>query len=166
MNGPPRGTQPRRFQAPLVVDPAVPDGYMKHHVALPESLARELAAAGVTHVEGRIAGTSFRRSLHPTPAGGLCLRFGVSWLRDAGLTPGTMVDVEIAADPDPDRVDVPDELAAVFEADPAAEHLWSGLTPGRQRTLVYGILRARRSETRARRAEALVTHLRHEFGVT
>ena len=34
--------------------------------------------------------------------------------------------------------------------------LWAAATPGRQRTLAYGVARAKRSETRARRAQALL----------
>lgn len=154
-----------RFEATVAVDPTIPDGYMKHYVVLPESLARAFAAAGVERVEGRIAGTAFRRSLQRRPDGAVWLRFGVSWLRDAGLDLGAPVDVEIAEDTDPDRVDVPDELAALLDADPAADHAWAALTPGRQRTLVYGIERAKRAETRRRRAAAVVAALRDESGV-
>jgi uncharacterized protein YdeI (YjbR/CyaY-like superfamily) len=63
-------------------------------------------------------------------------------------------------------VDVPDELAALLDTDPAAEHLWGELTAGRQRTLVHDIERAKRIETRRRRAAAVVAALRDEFGLS
>lgn len=155
----------RRFDAVVRIDATVADGYMKHYVALPDDLAATFAAAGVERVEGTIGGTRFRRRLQDRADGGLSLRFGVSWLRDAGLTPGDVVTVEVAEETDPDRVDVPDELAAVFDVDPAVEHVWGALTPGRQRTLVYGIERAKRPETRTRRAAALARQLRDEYGL-
>ncbi len=51
----------------------------------------------------------------------------------------------------------------MLDADPAAGHVWGELTAGRQRTLVYGIERAKRIETRQRRAAAVVATLRDEF---
>lgn len=62
-------------------------------------------------------------------------------------------------------MDVPDELSLLFDADPEVEHLWEDLTPGRQRSLVYGVERAKRPETRRRRAEAIVEDLLDEFGL-
>lgn len=65
-------------------------------------------------------------------------------MRDAGLSPGDVVIVQLDHDQDPDRMDVPEELAFLHDPDPVAEHLWEELTRGRQRSLVYGVERARR----------------------
>lgn len=154
-----------RFEATVAVDLSIPDGYMKHYVALPEDLGRAFLDAGVERVEGTVGGAPYRRSLHVRDDGRVCLRFGMTWLRNAGLEPGAPLVVEVAEDPDPDRVDMPDELATALSRDPAVEHAWDSLTPGRQRTLVYDIERARRPDTRARRATKVVDTLRDEFGL-
>ncbi|MEM0960990.1 MAG: YdeI/OmpD-associated family protein [Bacteroidota bacterium] len=68
--------------------------------------------------------------------------------------------VTVAEDPDPDRVDLPDELQAALDLDPVASAAWRALTPGRQRTLAYGVGRAKRPETRVRRALALLDQVK------
>ncbi len=151
------------FETTVATDVSIPDGYMKQYVAVPQAIAQHFP--GAKRLRGSIDGTTFSRAVIATDDGELRLRFGRDWLRDAGLSPGDVVTVELDADQDPDRVDVPSELAVLLEADPVAEHLWEELTPGRQRSLVYGVERAKRTETRRRRARSLVDELRTELGL-
>lgn len=154
-----------RFEAPISVDETIADGYMKHYVAVPTELAQRLSDAGHPRLRGSMDGTPFSREVLRTPNGEFRLRFGMGWLRDAGLAVGDVVTIVLDEDQDPDRVDVPEELAALLEADPIAEHLWEELTPGRKRSHVYGVERAKRPETRGRRARAVVEQLLAEFGL-
>ena len=146
------------YPAPVLVDDEVEAGYMKHYVPVPTAIADALG--GAAHVEGTLGGVPFRRTLQRTPDGGARLRFGAGWLRDAGIAPGAVVTVTLREDPAPDRVDVPPELQAALDQDPGAKAAWAALTPGKQRTLTYGISRGKREETRIRRAVALATALR------
>lgn len=131
---------------------------MKHYVPLADDVAESLA--GAPRLLGEIDGHAFRRTLQRRPNGEPCLRFGAGWLRDAGLTVGAVVPVVVAPDPDPDRVDLPEELTAALGLDPAAAAAWAALTPGRQRTMAYGVGRAKRPETRVRRALALLEEIK------
>ncbi|MEM8599822.1 MAG: YdeI/OmpD-associated family protein [Bacteroidota bacterium] len=148
------------FPAPVLRDPETEAGYMRHYVPIPVQVADELDALGVTHVEGTLdAGSgacSFRRALHRQPSGALRLKFGEGWLRDAGAVVGTIVHLELRKDPDPSRVDVPDELATVLAQDAAAFEAWSQLSPSRQKTYAYHVRRAKQSSTRVRRALSVV----------
>lgn len=138
---------------------------MKHFVAVPSVLARRFSDAGHSRLSGSIDGTPFSRAVFRTPDGETRLRFGMGWLRDAGLTVGDVVTVILDADQDPDRVDVPEELGALLETNPVAEHAWEELTAGRRRSLVYGVEQAKRPETRQRRARAVVDQVLAEFGL-
>lgn len=143
-----------RFFAPLCVDPQIPDGYMRNYLPLPEETVAALA--GASHVEGTLDGQAFRRSVHTRSDGQVCLRFGKGWLKDAGIEPGA---VTLAEDLEPDRVDLPEALQEVLAARPEAQAAWMDLSPGRQRTLVYGIQRAKQHATRIRRAQKLAEEL-------
>lgn len=156
-------TDPSSFEAVVAADESIPDGYMKHYVAVPPAIAERFP--GATRLRGSIDGTTFSRAVFAADDGELRLRFGRDWLSDAGLSPGDVVTVELDADQDPDRVDVPAELAGLLERDFVAEHLWEELTPGRKRSLVYGIERAKRAETRQRRAQSVIDDLRDEFAM-
>lgn len=146
------------FPAPILRDPAVADGYMKHYVPLPEPVAEALG--GSPRVAGTLGGVPFRRTVQRRAGGERCLRFGAGWLRDAGLDVGAVVPVRVGPDPEPDRVDVPAELDAALSLDPGARAAWRALPPGRRRTLAYGVARAKRPETRERRARALAESVR------
>ena len=147
------------FAAPVLFDPEVEDGYMKHFVPVPESVARALEAHGATRLIGSLDGRAFRRVLHRRPDGGRCLKFGNGWLKDAGLGDGDEVRVTLAPDPDPDAVDVPAELAEALDVDAEAALAWAALTPGKQRTMAYAVARAKRPQTRHRRARAVIEQL-------
>ena len=153
------------FAAQVTFDPDVADGYMKHYVPIPAEVAAAMENTAASRVNGRLDGHRFQRALHRRDDGSLCLKFGQSWLRDAGIEAGVDVDVVLSAVTDPNQVDIPDELAAALEGNPEAAHAWETLTPGRRRSLVYGIERARRPETKARRAQAVVDEVCQEFGL-
>ncbi|MEM7789247.1 MAG: YdeI/OmpD-associated family protein [Bacteroidota bacterium] len=148
------------FPAPVLVDPEAEPGYMKHYVPLPEAVADALD--GHDRVEGTLGGHAFRRTVQRRPDGARWLRFGAGWLRDAGLAVGEVVLVEVGPDLDPDRVDLPAELEAALALDPEAARAWDALPPGKRRTLAYGVGRAKRPETRERRALALAEAVRTE----
>lgn len=136
----------------------VEGGGWTHRVELPAAVADALPVADTTRVVGTIAGHRFRRQLHGRDRVPF-VAFGRTWLRRRDLVPGEPVEVTIEADPDPDGVDVPDELAAALDADPLVEHLWESLTPGRRRSLAHHVDRAVRDDTRARRVERIVADL-------
>ncbi|MEL6527458.1 MAG: YdeI/OmpD-associated family protein, partial [Chloroflexota bacterium] len=75
------------------------------------------------------------------------------------------VIVEIAPDPDPNRVDVPYELMAKLLEDPRLLEAWEQLAPSKRKMLGYHIERAKRSDTRERRAEGIMKDLRKDMGI-
>lgn len=56
-----------------------------------------------------------------------------------------------------EALEVPADLAAALDADPAARRHWDGFPPSARRMLLAWVLDAKRSETRLRRIEETVT---------
>ncbi|HEX7069464.1 MAG TPA: YdeI/OmpD-associated family protein [Rhodothermales bacterium] len=131
-----------------------------HYVPLPVDVADALSAAGATRVRGTLNGIPFRRAVQGRPDGERHLMFGRAFLRDAGAEQGDMVVVELWPDPDPNRVDLCEELRVALEHDPEAANRFHAMTPGRRRSMDYYVTSAKRPETRIKRALELAHELR------
>ena len=132
-------------------------GMGMHVVPLPAEV--DAALADVRAVVGTLNDVPFRRAVHGRKNGTPHLRFGKAVLRQAGLALGETAFVELEA-ADPDAVRVPAELAAALAQDDAARERWDTFTPGRQRSIAVQVDRARRAETRERRALDLARQIR------
>ncbi|MBC8081641.1 MAG: YdeI/OmpD-associated family protein, partial [Hymenobacter sp.] len=97
-------------------------------------------------------GHPLRRGLLPRADGSRYLLFGQLVCRRLGLRVGDTLRVTLAPDPNPDQVDLPEELAEGLEAWPEAAAGFARLTPGRQRGIAYRVDSAKRAETRLQRA--------------
>jgi hypothetical protein len=78
----------------------------------------------------------------------------------AGLQAGDEVDVELALDTAPRVVEVPPDLAAALDAEPAVRAAWEKLSYSHQRQHVLAIEQAKAAETRQRRVAKAVEMLR------
>lgn len=109
-------------------------------------------------VEGEIAD-------HPIEAGvaradviaDAFLYIGKNFLAAAGIEPGEAVEARLRT-ADPDRVEVPADVAAAIRA-VGRTAAWEALTAGRRRGLLHTVATARRAQTRARRIAALLAAL-------
>jgi hypothetical protein len=77
----------------------------------------------------------------------------------AGVAAGEEVEVDLAPDLLPRTVEVPDDLAALLAADPAARSTFDGLAPGQRKEWVRWVTEAKRPETRADRLAKTVEAL-------
>jgi hypothetical protein len=153
------------FRERLQVDRNAAAGYMKHFVAVPDAVLDELGLKGADRVRGSLNELAFSRVLQQRDDGTVYLRFGEGWLRDAEAHPGDRVTILLEPDPDPNHVEIPAELAEALEAHPAASDEWASFTPGKRRTLAYGVERAKRPETRVLRAEKVVDEILLALGM-
>lgn len=76
-----------------------------------------------------------------------------------GVQIGDRVQVRIELDTAPRVVNLPDDVAAMVEANPAAAATWEKLAPSHRREYARWIEEAKRPETRQRRAEETVRKL-------
>jgi len=78
--------------------------------------------------------------------------------------PGQLT-VEIGPDLSHYGMPMPTELKEAFHLYPNAEKLFKGLTPGRQRSIIYTVAKPRREETRIRKAIIIMDYLIDYQGV-
>jgi uncharacterized protein YdeI (YjbR/CyaY-like superfamily) len=72
---------------------------------------------------------------------------------------GDEFEVSIAPDPNPNHVDLPDELAEAFAAWPEAEAAFNNYSGAHRRAMARLVDEAKQPATRARRAVQLVERL-------
>ena len=115
--------------------------------------------AGRKAVRGTIAGTPFRGTVS---RGEGVLRMPVprELREEAGVRCGDTVEVVIELDTNPRPLELPDELRAVFDDDPAVAELYDQLPPSHRRAWATFVDEAKRPETRIRRARKAADGIR------
>jgi Bacteriocin-protection, YdeI or OmpD-Associated/Domain of unknown function (DUF1905) len=77
-----------------------------------------------------------------------------------GVEAGDEVDAVIALDEAARAIELPPELGAALEQDPAAKAAFEGLAPSRRKEIARGIAEAKAPETKERRLEKALDELR------
>lgn len=80
------------------------------------------------------------------------------------LTIGDSIKVLIEKDESPYGMEMPDEFAIMLDQDPEGNDYFHALTPGKQRTLIYIVLKVKNSDSRINKALAILHHLREAKG--
>jgi hypothetical protein len=128
-------------------------------IEVPEAVVTALGSGKRAKVLLTINGYTYRNSV--APMGGVYM-IGVSdeVRRAAGVAGGDVVDVDIELDSAPREVDVPADLAAALDADPAARRTFDGLSYSNKSWHTSQIAGAKTDETRQRRLAKSVEALR------
>ena len=126
---------------------------------VPDDFVASLDGGGRPKVAVTVNGFEFRSSI--ARMGG-SYWLGVSAERRAAgkLEGGETYDLDIELDTAPRVIEVPDDLRAALDADPAARDTWQRLSYSHQRQHVDAIASAKAPETRARRIAKAVEKLR------
>ena len=106
---------------------------------------------GQKAVRGTISGYAFRGTAS-RGEGALRVAIPRGFREMARLSRGDTVEVALELDAAPRPVNVPDELRAVFKADPEVAALYDKLPPSHRRAWASYVAEAKRPETRIRRA--------------
>lgn len=119
-------------------------------VVVPAGAAKSFGPGPIA-VRGTISGHAFRGT---ASRGEGVLRIPIPRdLREStGLGRGDAVEVALEVDTAPRPVRVPEELRAIFEADPEVAALYDELPPSHRRAWASYVADAKRPETRLRRA--------------
>jgi bifunctional DNA-binding transcriptional regulator/antitoxin component of YhaV-PrlF toxin-antitoxin module len=129
-------------------------------VVLPDEVAAALGGRGRIPVAGTVNGTAFRSSTMPMGDGRHCVGFRREIRDAAGIAIGDEVEIVLARDDAPRTVDVPADLAAALDADPAVRRAFDELSYTHRREYVEAVLDAKRPETRVRRIAQTVAAAR------
>lgn len=128
-------------------------------VLVPPLVVELLGGKSARRVTGTLNGHPVRLGLLPLPGGGRYLMVNKDLCHTIGLRLGQHVTLALAPDPEPDRVDVPPELAEALEAWPEAGAQFERLSGSMRRAVVQHIRTGKLAETRARRAVEITERL-------
>jgi hypothetical protein len=128
-------------------------------VVVPPLMVEALGGKAAKRVTGTLKGHSVRLGLLPLLGGGRYLMINKDLCRATGVQLGQYVTLTLAPDPEPDRMDLPDELAEALAAWPEAEASFNGYSASYRRAMAQHVGTAKQAETRARRAVELTERL-------
>ncbi len=121
-------------------------------VLLPAEVAAAMGGRARIPVTGSVNGVPFRGSTMPMGDGTHCVGFRKDTRAQAGhVKPGDTVTIEIERDDAPRTVDIPADLAAALDADPAVRAAFDAMSYTHRKEYVNAVLDAKRPETRTRR---------------
>jgi hypothetical protein len=120
---------------------------------------KEAFGSGRPPVLATVNGHTFRTTLF-TMGGRALLGLNREVREAAGVEGGQEVSVELERDEEPRTVEVPDDLAAALEPDPAVRETFARLSYTHRKEYVRWIEDAKRDETRARRIAKSIELLR------
>ncbi|TPG62361.1 YdeI/OmpD-associated family protein [Hymenobacter nivis] len=141
-----------------VLEPGGPSFMPTQVVVVPEAV-RAALGPGTKRVVCTIGGHTERLGLLPREGGGRYLLLRKDLCAQLGLQIGQEITLSLAPDPDPDRIDLPDELAEALAAWPEAEAAFQAHSGAHKRAMARHVATAKAADTRARRAVQLAERL-------
>jgi hypothetical protein len=129
-----------------------------HLVQVPPEVIETLGGKGRIPVTATFNGVPYRGSI-VRMAGAAVLGVQKAIMAEAGASVGDTLRVEVANDDVPREVELPDELAKALRGNRTARTVFEGLSYSHRREYAQHVAEAKRSETRARRAERTIEQL-------
>lgn len=126
---------------------------------VPEAIVTDLNAGKRPAVTVTLNGTYSYRSTIAPMGGSFWIPLAAEHREAAGLAAGDTVDVAVELDTAPRTIDVPDDLATAFAANPQAAAMWTSLSYSDQRFHALQLEGAKTDETRQRRLAKIIETL-------
>jgi hypothetical protein len=128
-------------------------------VSIPFNVEDAYGARGQVKVRGAVNGQPYRGSAMPQGDGSHYLVVNKALRDAAGVTTGDTVHVEMEPDTEVRQVEIPTDLRAAVDADPAAREAFDRFSYSHQKAYVEWIQEARATATRQRRIARAVEML-------
>jgi hypothetical protein len=128
-------------------------------VVVPDHVWQAVGGKATKRVIATLNGHAERLGLLPQEGGGRYLMLRKTLCQELGLEIGQELEVQLAPDPNPNYVDLPDELAEALAAWPEAETAFLAHTGAMRRAMARKVADAKRPDTRARYAVELAERL-------
>jgi hypothetical protein len=132
-------------------------------MAVPPEVVEALGGGKKPAVTVTVGGHTYRTSIG-SMGGRSLIPLSAERRTAAGITAGDEVEVDVELDTAPREVDVPADLAAALDAEPAARARFDGLSYSHQQRHVLAVEGAKAEATRQRRVAAAVATLAEEAG--
>jgi hypothetical protein len=127
-------------------------------IRVPDDVVAALGGGKRPPVVATINGYTYRNSIAPMD-GVFMLSVSADTRAAAGVQAGDEVDLDLELDTAPRTVDVPADLAAALDAEPAARQTFDGLSNSNKSWHVLQVTGAKTDETRQRRIAKSVATL-------
>ncbi len=127
-------------------------------IEVPPAVVEQLGAGKRPPVRVTINGFTYRSTI-AVMGGAFMVGVSAENRAGAGVKGGDEVDVDMELDTEPRTVDVPPELAAALDADPAAKATFEKLSPSNKGWHVSQVTGTNNPETRQRRIEKQIAAL-------
>jgi antitoxin component of MazEF toxin-antitoxin module len=128
-------------------------------IGVPDAVWQALGGKATKRVIATFNGHPERLGLLPQEGGGRYLMLRKELCQRLKLAIGQEVEVSLTRDPDPNHVDLPDELAEALAAWPEAEATFQKQSGAMRRAMARKVVDAKLAETRARYAVELAERL-------
>ncbi|WP_460503913.1 YdeI/OmpD-associated family protein, partial [Hymenobacter agri] len=116
-----------------VLEPGGPSFMPTQTIVVPADVLEHLGGKAAKRVIVTIRGHALRLGLLPLEGGGRYLMLNKDVCAAVGIALGDALEVSITPDPNPDHVDLPDELAEALAAWPEAETAFNGYSGAHRR---------------------------------
>ena len=126
------------------------------YVEFPHDVQKLYAKKGTVRVKGTVNGVPMDRALMPTKRGVHFIVFGVDLRRKAKIKVGDHVKIELWLNPDPKKIELPEELSETLDFFPDFKKGWKGVRPGMQRSICIWINQGKTVATRSKRVAELL----------
>ncbi len=120
-------------------------------IILPKDISEQLPRRGRTTVSGTLNGASFTATLEPDGQLSHWLRVSDELRKAAGAQLGDLVALELAPLKDEPEPEIPPDLFAALNANPAARAAWDSTTTIARLDWIHWITSAKQAKTRAQR---------------
>jgi len=130
-----------------------------HFVRVPAEVTAVFGKKGRTRVLGTMNGVEIDRALIPNGEGGHEIIIGTDVRKKTKAEPESKVVFDIWRNPNPDEVEIPEELLAAIELEPIAVAKFAKMTPGMKRNMAYWVDSGKLPETRAKRAVEILNRI-------
>lgn len=136
-----------------------------YHIPVPEPVARLFTDQGDRRVVCRLNdAVEFQCALMPKGDGSYFININKKLRDKLGLKPGMAVQASLRRDESRYGLPMPEEFEELLKQDEEGDQLFHALTPGKQRSLLYIAGSPKTSDTRLRRAIAIIEHLKTNDG--
>ena len=142
-----------------VLEPGGPSFMPTQTIVVPAEVLAALGPKSLKRVIVTVRGHALRLGLLPLEGGGRYLMLNKDVCRAVGIALGQELAISIEPDPNPDYVELPEELAEALAAWPEAEAAFHGYSGSHRRTMARQVAEAKQRETRIRRALTLTERL-------
>jgi hypothetical protein len=142
-----------------LLEPGGPSFMPTQTIVVPAEVLEALGGKTAKRVIVGIRGHTLRLGLLLLEGGGRYLMLNKDVCAAVGIALGDELEISIAPDPNPDHIDLPDELAEALAAWPEAETAFNNYSGAHRRAMARLVAEAKQPATRARRAVTLVERL-------